>query len=406
MKPDISDLRPEDRRFAEHLIRLSLKRSWQLRPLIASYLTKPPETLPHHVYLLLLIAAAQCLYMEVPAYAAVNTGVELSRHLKRERFSGMINAILNNISRQQQSGTLPTLPPALAQTPDWFQHRLRHDYGQEEAEAIADASLSDLSVIDITLRDPQTRDHYAQALDATPVSAASLRLSSPGTLTELPGFAEGAWWVQDAASAGPLQALRPLLKGKRVLDACAAPGGKTLQLCAGGADVTALDRSAKRLERLRDNLTRTGFAAEIICADLADYEPDAAFDLIVLDAPCSATGTLRRNPDILYQRSEANIAAVIDIQRRMLARVTDWLAPGGILLYATCSLFHDEGEAQIARFIQEAPQDWQMLSSDWQTGGLPLHHPASGMYRTHPALLTGEGGMDGFFAAAVQRRIN
>jgi 16S rRNA (cytosine967-C5)-methyltransferase len=176
-----------------------------------------------------------------------------------------------------------------------------------------------------------------------------------------------------------------------------------MQCSAAGAEVTALDRSAKRLRRLEANLTRTGLRAEIVCADLHAYEPAALFDLVVLDAPCSATGTLRRNPDILWHRDEQAIREVVTIQQALLARAARWVKPGGWLLYLTCSLFHDEGEGQSERFLQAHPSYWQRAAIDWQAGGVPLAPAIPGTYRTHPALLAEQGGMDGFFADMLQR---
>jgi 16S rRNA (cytosine967-C5)-methyltransferase len=213
-----------------------------------------------------------------------------------------------------------------------------------------------------------------------------------GRIEALPGFAEGDWWVQDAAATLPARLLGDV-RGRKVIDLCAAPGGKTLQLAAAGWDVTALDVSDRRLDRLRENLGRTGLAAEIVVADALEWETGAEFDAILLDAPCTATGTCRRHPDVLHRIGERQIAEMAALQARMLARAANWLRPGGRLVYAVCSLEREEGEAQAARVA--------LTPDPVRAGELPewLVPTPEGWLRTDPGLLAGHGGMDGFFIA-------
>ena len=229
----------------------------------------------------------------------------------------------------------------------------------------------------------------------------SIRIERRVQVSALPGFADGAWWVQDAAAAMPVRLLGDIA-GKRALDICAAPGGKTLQLAAGGAEVTALDISQPRLKRLRQNLDRTHLTATVIAADALDWAPERPFDVIVLDAPCSATGTLRRHPDLPHVRPDPDLAPLLELQAKLLDRALGWLAPGGRMVYATCSLLPEEGEDQIAaaltrhtglKVVPPAPD--LGLDPDWTT-------PQGGL-RLRPDYWAELGGMDGFFAAVLTR---
>jgi 16S rRNA (cytosine967-C5)-methyltransferase len=268
------------------------------------------------------------------------------------------------------------------------------------ADAAA-AALADEPATDLTLKNPAETERWASELGGTSLAPGHVRVGRKGSVTEWPGFAAGAWWVQDIAASLPARLL-PARAGDSVLDLCAAPGGKTLQLAARGCDVTALDVSEERLDRVRQNLARTGLAATLIAADALRWQPDAMFDHILLDAPCSATGIYRRHPDVLHLKGGADLGPVTLLQAALLRRAVAWLKPGGRIVYATCSLDRREGEAIAERVIAGAPRD--MIGA----GELPeaiaaagVRPTAEGFVRTLPGQLP--GGNDGFFIARLHR---
>jgi len=240
-----------------------------------------------------------------------------------------------------------------------------------------------------------------EALEAEVLPTGSLRLQNWGQISAMPGFDEGAWWVQDAAAALPAKLLGDL-KGKTVLDLCAAPGGKTLQLAAAGAEVTALDLSAHRMERVRENLARVELKAETVVGDLLDYTPAAPFDAILLDAPCSATGTIRRHPDLPYAKAKLELNPLLNLQKDMLAEASGWLKPGGELVYCTCSLFPEEGEEQVASFLGTHP-DFEQVPAEAE-GIDPAWRDAEGGLRLRPDYWPERGGIDGFFMAKLKKK--
>jgi 16S rRNA (cytosine967-C5)-methyltransferase len=255
--------------------------------------------------------------------------------------------------------------------------------------------------VDVSLRDAKETAHWTERLNGHSLAPGHVRLPDGTSIPDLPGFAEGAWWVQDLAASIPARLLGSG-EGRNVLDLCAAPGGKTMQLAAAGWRVTALDQSKKRLERLSENLSRTGLAAEVIAADLRQWSPPAPVDAILLDAPCSATGIYRRHPDVLHRIGPRQIAELAELQADLLARAADWLKPGGTLIYATCSLERAEGEEQIARFLTANPQ---FAAQPASAAELPpaIAPTVEGWVRTLPDTLTEQGGTDGFFIARLAR---
>jgi 16S rRNA (cytosine967-C5)-methyltransferase len=277
----------------------------------------------------------------------------------------------------------PTLPEAV---------RLR--WG-ERADAIA-AGLALPPPLDLALKDAARTHEWAERLGGVSLMPGHVRLARGDAISALPGYAEGEWWVQDLAASLPARLLGAG-EGRRVLDLCAAPGGKTLQLAAAGWQVTALDISKRRLERLRDNLARTGLSAQVVAADALAWEPDAPFDAIVLDAPCTATGTCRRNPDVLHRIGPRQIAEMVELQARLIERAAGWLAPGGRLVYAVCSLEPEEGEGQMVAMTL-APDP--IGAADLPAG---LSPSPEGWLRTDPGMLAEAGGLDGFFIARLAR---
>lgn len=333
----------------------------------------PDDAKPRAVLRLML---AQWLRLETPPHAVVATGLPLLAGGPRRLAHGVFSTL---VKRKAHLPDAPTLPAEVAAR--WG----------EQAAAIA-AALAEPPPLDLTLRDPAATGEWAERLGAISLAPGHLRLSRGAAVESLPGFAEGAWWVQDLAASLPARLLGAG-QGRRVLDLCAAPGGKTLQLAAAGWRVTALDASAKRLERLRRNLARTGLSAEIVTANALEWEPSAPFDAVLLDAPCTATGTCRRHPDVLHRIGPRQIAEMAELQARLLERASGWLKPGGRLVYAVCSLEREEGEGQVAK-VRLTPDP---VSREELPGGIAP--TAQGHARTDPAMLAEQGGLDGFFIA-------
>lgn len=324
----------------------------------------------------LRIMLAQWLRLDTPPHAVVATALPLLAGGPRRLAHGVFGAL---VRRDAALPGAPTLPPAVAAR--WG----------ERADAIA-VGLAAPPPLDLSLADPARTAEWAERLGGTSLVPGHVRLARGDAVADLPGFAEGAWWVQDLAASLPARLLGAG-EGRRALDLCAAPGGKTLQLAAAGWQVTSVDASDRRLDLLRANLARTGLAASVIRADALAWSPDAPFDAILLDAPCTATGTCRRHPDVLHRIGGRQIAEMAQLQERLLARAAGWLAPGGRLVYAVCSLEREEGEAQVARIpLGSGPIRREELP-EW------LSPTAEGWVRTDPGLLPEHGGMDGFFIA-------
>ncbi len=327
---------------------------------------------------------AQALGMDIAPHAVIATGLELLQGGPRRLAHGVFSNLL------KQDGALPEVPSL----PDAVAARWA-DAWPDRVDAIA-AGLAEPPPLDLSLRDHAETDAWAERLDARVMAPGQLRLERGQAVESLPGFGEGAWWVQDLAAAIPASLLGAG-EGRRVLDLCAAPGGKTMQLAAAGWDVTALDIAKRRLERLRQNLSRTGLSADVICADALKWQFDAPFDAILLDAPCSATGTCRRHPDVLHRITAQHIADLANLQAALIERASGWLVPGGSLVYATCSLEPEEGEAQAARVA--------LTPDPIRTNDLPegLAPTAEGWLRTDPGMLSAAGGLDGFFVSRFRR---
>jgi len=322
----------------------------------------------------LRLMLAQALRLDTPPHAVIATALPLLAGGPRRLAHGVFSTLMKREARLPQ---VPSLPPAVA----------------ERWGALAAEIASGLAVpppLDLALRDPGETAHWAERLDGVSLAPGHLRLARGTRVENLPGYREGAWWVQDLAASIPVRLLGEG-EGRRVLDLCAAPGGKTLALAAAGWQVTALDVSERRLERLRENLARTGLAAQIVIADALEWEPSHKFDAIMLDAPCTATGTCRRHPDVLHRISAREIAEMVPLQTALLARAANWLVPGGRLVYAVCSLEPAEGE-DIAATCPLTPL---AIRAEHLPAGLAP--TPQGYLRTHPGQLPEAGGLDGFF---------
>lgn len=395
--PSFAALEGRDRAFARALAGAALRRLGGIDTVLARFLQRP---LPETAYIgraLLRVGAAQLLVLGTPPHAAVGETVAAANEAREARgFAKLINAVLRKVA--SDGPAILTSLPAGADLPAWLFTRWRAAYGAR-AEAMASA-LRDEPPLDLTMKG-ETED-WPQRLGgaATPTGSIRLPAARTGSVEQLAGFAEGAWWVQDAAAALPARLLRDV-RGKRVLDLCAAPGGKTLQLAAMGAEVTAVDKSRERLARVRENLARTRLTANVVCADALEFRDDARFDAVLLDAPCTSTGTLRRHPDVAWLRRPADIRALAELQSRMIAAASAHLKPDGVLVYAVCSLEPEEGPGVVTGALK---QGWKrqpirpgefagaegLITSDGDLRTLPSHWPEI-------------GGLDGFYAARLQR---
>lgn len=351
-----------------------------------------PQLLPPDAKarMVLRIALIQLLRLETPAHAVIATALPLLDGGPRRLAHGVLGTL------DRAGATLPDAPTLLPEVAE----RWRGQWGEATVEAGARA-LGTRAPLDLTLADPVETERYAGLLEGTSLAPGHVRIGHDVALTELPGFAEGRWWVQDLAASIPAR-LAGRGEGRTALDLCAAPGGKTMQLAAQGWQVTALDRSAKRLERLDRNLRRSGLAAIVAQGDAMSWEPAAPADLVLLDAPCSATGIFRRHPDVLHRAGPRQISEMAELQDALIARAAGWVKPGGMLIYATCSLERAEGEDQIARFAERHP-DFTIESPNESELPAGLKPDSMGYVRTLPGTLTDEGGVDGFFVAPLSR---
>lgn len=333
----------------------------------------PDDAKPRAV---LRIMLAGWLRLDTPPHAVIATGLELLSGGPRRLAHGVFSTL---VKRGVTLPAAPTLPPPVVER-----------WGERSAEIAA--ALAEPPPLDLTLRDPAITAEWADKLGGTSLAPGHLRLPRGNAVENIEGFDSGAWWVQDLAASLPARLLGPG-EGRRVLDLCAAPGGKTLQLAAAGWHVTALDASAKRLERMRANLDRTGLSADLVAADALTWEPGAPFDAVLIDAPCTATGTCRRHPDVLHRIGPRQIAELAELQAALLARAIAWVKPGGRLVYSVCSLERAEGEAQAAG-VALTPDP--VRADELPAGLVPT---PDGWVRTDPAMLAEAGGLDGFFIA-------
>ena len=402
---DLAKLAPRDRAFVKVLSAETLRRRGQIGVALDRFIDKPLPKSADKTSVILSVAACQILFLDVPPHAAVDTAVRLAAADRSgQHFRGLVNAVLRRVAEARDE-ILAMPGPGRLNTPEWLAARWTAAYGANTADAIMAAHL-DEPPLDITVKsDPDT---WAAALEGRVLPTGSIRLDKSGDVTQMAGFAEGAWWVQDAAAALPATLLGDV-KGQRVVDLCAAPGGKTAQLAAAGATVTAVDRSATRMRRLQANLERLGLSAETVVADAADWNPEGSFDAVLLDAPCSATGTLRRHPDIAWIRREAEIGRLADLQGRLLRHAVELVRPGGTIVYATCSIEPEECEGRIEALLASGAPVARSKLDAGEIGGLGHCISESGDLRTLPCHAPGTGadaptgGMDGFYAARLVR---
>ncbi|SEN44613.1 16S rRNA (cytosine967-C5)-methyltransferase [Paracoccus alcaliphilus] len=374
---------------AMRLAATTLRHRGRADAVLEGFMSRRP---PAPVQDVLQLATVEMLELGGAAHGVVDAAVNLTRGLGRkgQAAAGMVNAVLRKVAGYEGWAALP--PQHL---PDWLRGPVVQAYGETAVRAIEAAHQAG-APLDLTLRPGAA----PQIEGAVALPTGSLRLAAQGQVSALPGFEDGQWWVQDAAAALAVRALDPQ-PGERIADLCAAPGGKTLQLAAAGAQVTAVDISKSRLARLRENLARTGLKAELVASDVLAWQPESAPDAVLLDAPCSATGTIRRHPDLPFLRDGSGIAELIALQARLLDHALMLLKPGGRLVYATCSLLPDEGEEQILDALARHPglavetAELQGVEAGWVSPG--------GGLRLRPDYWPERGGMDGFYIARLRK---
>lgn len=401
--PRLASLEPRDRAFARMIVATVLRRLGRLDAVLAAAMAKPLAAAEHRVRAILLGGAAQLLFIETPAHAAISLAVDQCRLDNRSRrFDKLVNAVLRRVAREG-AAKLGEIGDAPVDIPQWLMESWRAAYGETTAGAIAAASLAeaplDLSVV-------SDANGWAMRLGGTVLPTGSVRLPAGGRIADLAGYQDGAWWVQDAAAALPARLLGDVT-GLAVADLCAAPGGKTAELAAAGAHVTAVDQSGERLERLAANLQRLKLSATVVTADAATWQPGTLFDAVLADAPCTATGTIRRHPDILRLRRPSDIAALAGTQARILDNAALLVKPGGRLVYCVCSLQPEEGEAQITRFLAAHAEFARQPVQPGESGIAAEWITEAGDLRTLPLHLPGErpelAGLDGFYCARLLR---
>ena len=394
-----SELEPRDQSFARAIASASLRHFGRLEALIRAFVPKAPP--PHKAgptLEILLAGSAELLFLGVPPHAAVDGANRMARaDPKAVHFRPLINAVLRRVAQEGQ-GVLKKQDTALVNTPDWLFERWRAVHGEEKARCIACAHL-EIPPLDLALK--SANDPYTDFSDALLLAPGHLRLRDAGRVESLPGFADGRWWVQDFAASLPATLLGDV-RGKPVLDLCAAPGGKTLQLAAAGAHVTSVDLAPERLALVDANLMRTHLSAELVAADVRDWKPESLAPFVLLDAPCLATGTIRRHPDLPWIKSAADLVNAESLQHELLEAAAGMTTPGGILVYAVCSLEAEEGVEQIEAFLarhedfkRQELNSGEVLDDTFIT--------EKGDLKTLPSYWSDRGGMDGFYAARLRR---
>ena len=399
----MATLPPRDRAFARLLATTGLRRLGQIDGLLGSALDRPLARHTRPAQDILRLAVAQLAFLQTPPHAAVSTALALLDATGRGGLKGLANAVLRRIAANPARPS-DTADAARKTVPHWLWQSWAAAYGADAAQDIARAHLAE-PPLDLTLRDPTDAPEWAKTLGAAPLPTGTLRLNAgaAGAIPDLAGFEDGAWWVQDAAAALPARLFGDVA-GQRVVDLCAAPGGKTLQLAAAGADVIAVDRSENRLARLRANLERTGLSAQTVTADATAWKPDAPVTAVLLDAPCSATGTIRRHPDIPHLKRPDDQSKLTGLQTRLFDAATTMLAPGGRLVWCVCSLQPEEGEHQVASALARNPALVRDPIRPEEVPGLGAAVTDQGELRTLPSLWPEHGGIDGFHISRLRRR--
>ena len=393
---ELEMLEGRDRRFVQLLATTCLRRRGQLEKIIAPLVTRRPFGSQAHANIVLAMGAAQLLFLKTGPHAAVDSTVELMRQVGFERLCGLANAVMRRLTRDGES--LLAATQDYDNLPSWLKISWQHYWGDKATNEIAAIAMQPPSLDISVAKDPEI---WAKKLSGTLIDGKTIRRAFDGDPAQLDGFAEGAWWVQDAAAALPAR-LFGNLQEKTVIDLCAAPGGKSAQLIAAGAKVIAIDINPKRLDRLRRNLKRLKMTAQLTLLDGLNYVPDALVDAILLDAPCSATGTIRRRPDILGRQESEDLTNLQSTQWELATTALSWLKPGGTLIYATCSLQPEEGEAIITAILDAAEGRFKIAPITLSEAGFFSRSiNETGCLRILPSAYRDIGGVDGFFIARL-----
>jgi len=393
---------PRDLALARSIATVALRRLGTIRKAIAERLDKGMPRRCGMLEWILIVGAAQILFLEVPDRAAVDLAVRAARSdAASGPFAGLVNAVLRGVARDRDA-ILAASDPLDDDTPAWLAARWRAAHGDSAARAIAEANRCE-PTLDLSVKGEPER--WAERLGGTVLPTGSVRLDTHQPVAELDGYADGQWWVQDAAAALPARLLN-VGPGMRVADLCAAPGGKTAELAAAGAAVTAVDRSAERLKLLAANFERLRLDAEIVVADALLFEAPP-FDAVLIDAPCLATGTIRRHPDVAWTKRPADLTVLMRVQAQLIDKAIALTKPGGRLVYCTCSLEPEEGQAQIAAVLRRNPDVERLPIATAEIGRLAECVTEAGDLRTLPFQLWGEeprrSGLDGFYAARLKK---
>jgi len=394
---------PSDRAFTRAIVSTVLRRKGQIDDALDRFVSAPLPDSRGMLDNILLVAGAQLLFMDTPAHAVINIAVDQARRDRgARRFAALVNAVLRRVAAASNE-ILAEQDAARLNTPDWLWDRWAANYGDDAARAIAAQHMLE-PPLDLSVKsDP---DGWAHRLGGVALPTGSVRLAARGRIEAIEAFGEGAWWVQDAAAALPASVLGNIA-GQHVADLCAAPGGKTAQLALAGANVTAVDQSPKRLKRLRENLSRLGLEAEAVAADATSWQPSVLFDAVLLDAPCTATGTIRRHPDIAHLKRPADLEKLAALQTRLLDNAVTLLRPGGCLVYCTCSLEPEEGINQIEHLLEKHPEIRLDPIGSARLGAPDAWLRPPGVIRTLPHQMPADdpalSGIDGFFIAKLQK---
>ncbi len=416
--PMMKTMSASDIALSKAIVTTALRNRGLIEAVFKKIMSRPPPKNARHLLHNLHVAAAQIMFMEVPDSAAVNLAVaSLKNDTRSVRFASLANAVLRRLSREKEMLLESFTPEDIARLnmPTWLWKRTKKSFGAQKSSQIAAAHMLE-PVIDVTVK--SNPDAWAEKLGGIPIFGNSLRVTATGKVESWPGYDDGQWWVQDAAAHLPAHLMGDI-NGKRVADLCAAPGGKSAQLLNAGAIVTALDASGDRLTRLQQNLDRLKFNAELVESNLFDFTTDAPFDAILLDAPCSSTGTIRRHPDVQWSKTANDISELAQLQFDMILHAAKLLKPGGTLVFSNCSMDREEGEDVLARIIStdcglehkpiEATEVYgqsQFINGQGAVRTLPSHLPELGGLANHDKSAQFEGrmgGIDGFFAARFVR---
>ena len=401
--PRFAGLEPRDRAFARIIATTALRRLGELEGVLKTFLEKPLPADRGRLRPMLLSGAAQLLFLETPPHAAISLAVDECRgDPKARRFDRLVNAVLRRVS-EKGAEILKSLDSPRVNIPEWLWRRWVATYGEGLAKQIAAASLEP-AALDISVKSDAAR--WAERLGGIVLRTGAVRLEAEGRIEDMAGFADGEWWVQDAAAALPAR-LFGAVKGLKVADLCAAPGGKTAELAVAGAFVTAVDISGERLKRVTENLGRLKLTAELVEADATAWDPGCQFDAVLLDAPCTATGTIRRHPDILRLKRETDVGAIAGLQTKLLDAAARLVKPDGTVVYCTCSLEPEEGRDQIAALLGRNSNFTRVPIDAAEFGGESDWITADGDLRTLPCHFKAEtpalSGLDGFYAARLKR---